>query len=135
MRLKGSVLVFLWLLIVPLAASGYAQSLQVGTIEGKVVDQSGAVVPGVTVTLTGNDYVGHAVTKTVTATSSTAPVLVTSLHPQPGGYRLTAAQVERIAAANGYEPLGARVGEVLVRGTQAPEHCVGHPHVALVVGS
>src|SRR5256885_16204595 len=52
MRLKASVLVFLWLLIVPLAASGYAQSLQVGTIEGRVVDQSGAIVPGVTVTLT-----------------------------------------------------------------------------------
>ena len=33
MRLKASVLVFLWLVIVPLAASGYAQSLQVGTIE------------------------------------------------------------------------------------------------------
>src|SRR5256885_15721582 len=52
MRLKASVLVFLWLLIVPLAASGYARSLQVGTIEGKVSDQSGAIVPGVTVTLT-----------------------------------------------------------------------------------
>jgi hypothetical protein len=52
MRLKGSAIPFFSLLVVALAASVSAQSLQVGTIEGKVLDQSGAVVPGVTVTLT-----------------------------------------------------------------------------------
>ena len=39
------------------------------------------------------------VTKTVTTTASDTPVLVTSQNTPPSGYRLTAAQVERIAAA------------------------------------
>src|SRR5581483_1176179 len=43
---------------------------------------------------------GHTVTKTVTVTTPGTPVLVTSLHTRPRGYRLTAAQVERIAARN-----------------------------------
>jgi len=52
MRLKRSVLLLWILLFAPFAATSFGQSLQVGTIEGKVLDQSGAVVPGVTVTLT-----------------------------------------------------------------------------------
>lgn len=52
MRTMSSVVALACLLMLPLAASSAAQSLQVGTIEGKVVDQSGAIVPGVTVTLT-----------------------------------------------------------------------------------
>src|SRR3954468_1061793 len=52
MRLRGSVFLLWILFFAPFAATGFGQSLQVGTIEGKVVDQSGAVVPGVTVTLT-----------------------------------------------------------------------------------
>jgi carboxypeptidase family protein len=48
---RSVVLLSSWLLLTPLASTGFAQSLQVGTIEGKVIDQSGAVVPGVTVTL------------------------------------------------------------------------------------
>ncbi len=39
-------------------------------------------------------------TRTVTATASDAPILVTSPSRPPQGYRLTAAQVERIAAAS-----------------------------------
>ncbi len=35
-----------------LAGAGVAQTL-VGTVEGKIVDEQGAVLPGVTVTLTG----------------------------------------------------------------------------------
>jgi hypothetical protein len=41
-----------------------------------------------------------AVTRTVTATSPGTPVLVTSPDHPPAGYRLTASQVERIAAAS-----------------------------------
>ena len=52
MKRSGSIVVLAWLLMLPLASSLAAQSLQVGTIEGKVSDQSGAIVPGVTVTLT-----------------------------------------------------------------------------------
>jgi hypothetical protein len=52
MKRSGSIVVLAWLLMLPLASNGLAQSLQVGTIEGKVSDQSGAIVPGVTVTLT-----------------------------------------------------------------------------------
>ncbi len=52
MKLRGSLCVLLWLLALSLAPPASGQSLQVGTIEGKVIDQSGAVVPGVTVTLT-----------------------------------------------------------------------------------
>lgn len=52
MRPRGSIGILVFLLLLPLATTGFAQSLQVGTIEGKVVDQSGGVVPGVTVTLT-----------------------------------------------------------------------------------
>jgi len=44
--------VLAWLLTLPLSGNAVAQSLQVGAIEGKVVDQSGAITPGVTVTLT-----------------------------------------------------------------------------------
>jgi hypothetical protein len=51
MRLERSV-VILFLLLLPAATPGYSQYLQVGTIAGRVIDQSGAVVPGVTVTLT-----------------------------------------------------------------------------------
>jgi hypothetical protein len=40
------------------------------------------------------------VTKTVTATNSSEPVLVTTMNAPPSGYRLTAAQVEKIAAKN-----------------------------------
>jgi hypothetical protein len=39
-------------------------------------------------------------TRTVTATTSGAPVLVTTMNRPPAGYRLTAARVQRIAAAN-----------------------------------
>ena len=51
MRVDRSVpsLALLFLLC---ATAGYGQSLQVGTISGVVADSSGAVVPGVTVTLT-----------------------------------------------------------------------------------
>src|SRR5206468_1468645 len=52
MKRSGSIIVLAWLLVLPLASNSVAQSLQVGTIEGKVSDQSGAIVPGVTVTLT-----------------------------------------------------------------------------------
>jgi hypothetical protein len=51
MRPRGAIIVLAWLLTLPLAANGAAQSLQVGTIEGRVIDQSGGVVPGVTVTV------------------------------------------------------------------------------------
>jgi hypothetical protein len=40
------------------------------------------------------------VTRTVTATTPGAPILVTTLDSPPAGYRLTAARVERIAAAS-----------------------------------
>src|SRR2546421_2957781 len=40
------------------------------------------------------------VTKTVTGTNSNVPVLVTTMHKPPRGFRLTASQVERIAAAS-----------------------------------
>jgi hypothetical protein len=40
------------------------------------------------------------VTKTVTATNPNVPVLVTTVNKPPAGYRLTASQVERIAAAS-----------------------------------
>jgi carboxypeptidase family protein len=52
MKSRGSIVVLAWLLLLPMAARSAAQSLQVGTIEGKVIDQSGGIVPGVTVTLT-----------------------------------------------------------------------------------
>ena len=52
MRPRAAIIVLAWLLMLPLAANGVAQSLQVGTIEGRVIDQSGGVVPGVTVTVT-----------------------------------------------------------------------------------
>jgi hypothetical protein len=52
MKPRAAIVVLAWLLATPLAPTSLAQSLQVGTIEGKVVDQSGAIVPGVTVTLT-----------------------------------------------------------------------------------
>jgi Carboxypeptidase regulatory-like domain len=51
MRVARSV-PFLIVLLLLGATTGYAQSLQVGTITGTVVDSSGALVPGVTVTLT-----------------------------------------------------------------------------------
>jgi hypothetical protein len=52
MKRRGAIIVLMLLLLPPLAAIGHAQSLQVGVIEGKAIDQSGAIVPGVTVTLT-----------------------------------------------------------------------------------
>ena len=52
MKPRGSIVVLACLLMLPLAANRVAQSLQVGAIEGKATDQSGAIVPGVTVTLT-----------------------------------------------------------------------------------
>jgi Carboxypeptidase regulatory-like domain len=52
MKRRGSILVLPALLLLLFASNSIAQSLQVGTIEGRVVDQSGAIVPGVTVTLT-----------------------------------------------------------------------------------
>src|SRR4029077_12895005 len=74
MRLKGSVFL-LWLLSVPFAATRYGQSLQVGTIEGKVLDQSGAVVPGVTVTLTSPVLVGPRTNVTDSGGTYTFPSL------------------------------------------------------------
>ena len=54
MKSRGSIVVVVlaWVLLLPMAARSAAQSLQVGAIEGKVIDQSGAIAPGVTVTLT-----------------------------------------------------------------------------------
>src|SRR5262245_18608408 len=49
-RIGVSLLILLF--VSAFAAPAFSQSLQVGTIEGKVTDQSGAIVPGVTVTLT-----------------------------------------------------------------------------------
>jgi len=52
MKPRAAIIVLTWLFLLPFAATGIAQSLQVGAIEGKVIDQSGAIVPGVSVTLT-----------------------------------------------------------------------------------
>jgi len=51
MKRKGSI-VPTALLVLLFSAKAFPQSLQVGTIEGRVLDESGAVVPGVTVTVT-----------------------------------------------------------------------------------
>jgi len=52
MKRKGFSIAAAALFALLLASTGFAQSLQVGTIEGHVLDQSGAIVPGVTVTVT-----------------------------------------------------------------------------------
>jgi hypothetical protein len=52
MKRKGSIAGTAAWFVLLLASTGSTQSLQVGTIEGWVLDQSGAVVPGVTVTVT-----------------------------------------------------------------------------------
>ena len=52
MKRKGFSVAAAALFALLLASTGFAQSLQVGTIEGHVLDQSGAIVPGVTVTVT-----------------------------------------------------------------------------------
>src|SRR5437773_9259220 len=75
MRLKGSVLFLLWLLAVPLAALGHAQSLQVGTIEGRVLGQSSAVGPAGTVTLTSGCLVTSRSTVTDAGGDYTFPSL------------------------------------------------------------
>jgi len=49
---KTGLVALMVLFVSAFAARAFSQSLQVGTIEGKVTDQSGAIVPGVTVTLT-----------------------------------------------------------------------------------
>jgi hypothetical protein len=41
--------------LVAIAGSAYAQPLQTGTVSGEVKDSSGAIIPGVTVTLTSQD--------------------------------------------------------------------------------
>jgi len=51
------LLIVLSLVLVPLAAS--AQRVTTGTVNGKIVDSSGAVLPGVTVTLTSPDALGQ----------------------------------------------------------------------------
>jgi hypothetical protein len=48
----------------------------------------------------GSSAAAHTAVKTVTAANSNVPVLVTSPNQPPAGFRLTAAQVERIAAAS-----------------------------------
>ena len=52
MNTRAAIVVLSWLFLAPLASTSAAQSLQVGTIGGKVTDPSGAIVPGVTITLT-----------------------------------------------------------------------------------
>ena len=52
MKRKGFSVAAAALFALLLASTGSTQSLQVGTIEGHVLDQSGAIVPGVTVTVT-----------------------------------------------------------------------------------
>ncbi len=46
---------FAFLLLVALAAPAFAQLAQTGTISGVILDATGAVLPGVTVTITSQD--------------------------------------------------------------------------------
>jgi hypothetical protein len=48
---------FLWsvLLMLCLATSGFAQEATTGVITGRVLDSSGAVLPGVTISLKGSE--------------------------------------------------------------------------------
>src|SRR6267378_4710484 len=57
MKRVDRFLIVLALVILPAAAS--AQRATTGTVTGKVVDSSGAVLPGVTVTLTSPEALGQ----------------------------------------------------------------------------
>src|SRR5713101_1012120 len=57
MKVARTSLIVLALFVLPAAAS--AQRATTGTVAGKVVDSSGAVLPGVTITLTSPEALGQ----------------------------------------------------------------------------
>lgn len=65
------------------ATSGLAQQLGAGSVTGSITDEQGAVLPGVTVTLTGSD-------RTLTTTTDSAGKY-RFLNLAPGTYRVSLA--------------------------------------------
>ena len=62
--------VVIGVLFVLLAATGVAAQVQTGSITGTVTDSSNAVLPGVTVTLTGDRLIGGAATQVADSSGS-----------------------------------------------------------------
>src|SRR5690242_908575 len=74
------VLAFLLCTMVPAAALGQSET---GTITGSVTDQSGALLPGVTVTLTSSALIGGSRTTTTNETGAYKFITL-----PPGSYEL-----------------------------------------------
>jgi len=100
MKRKGFSIAAAALFALLLASTGFAQSLQVGTIEGHVLDQSGAIVPGATVSLI-NEGTKFARTATTDGKGQFYFAAV-----EPGSYTLKA----ELSGFKSYEAKGQRVG-------------------------
>ncbi len=100
-RLKLAALrLALVLSVIPAAlAPGMARAATTGSATATATARS-ATATARSASATARSATTAATTVTTTATASNTPVLVSSQNTAPKGYRLTAAQVERIAAGN-----------------------------------